>query len=371
MLDQIRIFPQLYNRPARAFGEILDKGSLTFAAVAAIAVAVALQSLSLLVPIAVLFVPAAVIIIAAWTGRGSAGVALQRDYAPMLACTLMAWAASHLPIIPFMYVAQDYLPWARIAAAVYFALLAAIAIQTVAGAAFMQAAVTAFGSIAAAIGGYFAWGQLGGLPYMFMSPFILIWLYPMIRSNMQSVSGGLRSRQSFRRNLEAATLNPHDADAHFQLGLIYQDRRNFTEAIARFKKAIEIDPSDAGPHYQLGRIAREQNRMQDALTHLAEAHRLDPKHSSGEVWRDLGATYVELGQIELARQFLEPYVERREYDPQGLYWLGRVYKTTNRPADARTMFERAMEAAKTAPPHLRRQNAKWIGQSRSEMKSLP
>jgi len=368
MANQIGIFLRLYYRPARAFGEILDTGSLTFAAVVAIAVSVALQSLSLLIPIAVLFVPAAVIIVSAWTGRGSAGVALQRDYAPMLACTLMAWAASNLLIVPLMYVAQEYLMWARIIAAVYFAVLAAIAVQAVAGAAFGQAAVTALGSIAAAIGGYFAWGQLGGLPYMFMSPFILIWLYPMIRANMDAVSGGLRSRQNFRRNLEAATLNPRDADAHFQLGLIYQDRRNFSEATARFKRAVEIDPSDAGAHYQLGRIAREQNRMQEALVHLAEAHRLDPKHSSNEVWRDLGATNLELGNAEIARQFLEAYVDRREYDPQGLYWLGRSYKTLNRPGDAKTMFERAIEAAQTAPPHLRRQAAKWGSQARSELR---
>jgi tetratricopeptide (TPR) repeat protein len=371
MANQIGIFLRLYYSPARAFGEILDKGSLAFAAVVAIAVSVALQSLSLLIPVAVLFVPAAVIIIAAWVGRGSAGVALQRDYAPMLACTLMAWAAAHLPIVPFMYAAPQYMMWARIVAAAYFAVLAAIAIQTVAGARFLQSAVTAVGSIAAAVGGYFAWGQLGGLPYMFMSPFILIWLYPMIRANVDSVSGGLRSRQNFRRTLEAATLNPRDADAHYQLGLIYQDRRNFTEAMARFQKAVEIDPSDPAAHYQLGRIAREQGRVQDALAHLTEAYRIDPKHSSNEVLRDLGATNLELGKTELALQQLEVYVDRREYDPQGQYWLGRAYKAVNLPAEAKAAFARAIDAAQTAPPHLKRQAAKWIGQSRSEMKAIP
>ena len=108
--------------------------------------------------------------------------------------------------------------------------------------------------------------------------------------------------------------------------------------------------------------------MQEALVHLAEAHRLDPKQSSNEVWRDLGATNLELGNTEIARQFLEAYVDRREYDPQGLYWLGRVYRGLDRPTDARSMFERAIEAAQTAPPHLRRQAAKWGSQARSELR---
>ncbi|MEI9813557.1 MAG: tetratricopeptide repeat protein [Acidobacteriota bacterium] len=140
---------------------------------------------------------------------------------------------------------------------------------------------------------------------------------------------GCGARQNFRRNLEAATLNPHDGDAQYQLGLIYQDRRGYTEAIARFQKAVEIDKTDPGPVYQLGCIAREQGRFQEALQYLNTAATLDPKHNSNEVWRELGATNFALGYVDLARQQLEAYVDRREYDPQGLYWLGRCYKSLN------------------------------------------
>jgi tetratricopeptide (TPR) repeat protein len=349
---------------------MLDTGSLTFAAIAAVAVGAGLQSLTNLAPVAFLFVPAAVIIIAAWVGRGSAGVALQRDFAPMLACVLLAWAAANVLILPIAFAAPQFLMSAQIAAAVYFLILATIAIRAIGGSTYGQAAGTAIGAAAAAIGGYFAWGQLGGIPYYFASPFVLIWLYPLIRSNVSAVSGGLRARQNFRRTLEAATLNPHDADAQYQLGLIYQDRRNYTEAIARFERAVAIDKTDPHPRFQLGRIALEQGRFQDALQHLNAAAQIDPKHSSNEVWRELGATNFELGHADLARQQLEHYVEYREYDAQGLYWLGRCYKTLNRPDEARKMFSRAIEAAQTSPPHLRRQVAKWASMSRSELRSL-
>lgn len=368
MLEQIQIFLRLYSQPQRAFGSILDSGSLTFAIVVAAAVSAALQSLSLLAPLALLFVPVAVVIAAAWLGRGSASVALQRDYAPMLACALLAWSAANLPVVVVALTVPAYAMWARIAGIAYFAVLAAIAVRTVAGATFVQSAITALGGLAAAVGGYFAWGQLGGIPYFLLSPFILIWLYPLIRSNVDAVSGGLRSRQNFRRNLEAATLNPRDADAHYQLGLIYQERHNLAEAAARFQKAVEIDPSDAASHYQLGRIAREQGRMQDALVHFTKAYSLDPKHSSHEVLRDLGATNLELGNVELALPQLEYYAERREYDPQGQYWLGVAYKTLGRTEDARATFERAIEAARTAPPHLRRQMSRWASQAKSELR---
>jgi tetratricopeptide (TPR) repeat protein len=352
-------------------GSMLDNGSLTFAAIAAATVSAGLQSLTHLAPVAFLFAPVAVVIIAYWAGRGSAGVALQRDFAPMLACVLLAWAASHLLILPIAFLAPRILFFAEIGAIAYFLILATFAIRAIGGSTYGQASGTAIASAAAAIGGYLAWGQLGGIPYFFMSPFVLIWLYPIIRSNVSAVSGGLRARQNFRRNLDAASLNPHDADAQYQLGLIYQDRRNYTEAVARFSRAAEIDKTDPHPQFQLGVIAREQGRLQEALQYLNSAGQLNPKHSSYEVWRELGATNHELGQPDLARQQLEYYVGLREYDAQGLYWLGRCYKTLNRPADARAMFSRAIEAANTSAPHLRRQTAKWGSMSRSGIRSLP
>jgi Tfp pilus assembly protein PilF len=371
MLDQIKILLGLYYQPVRAMSTMLDSGSLAFAIIAAIAVSAALGSVTQFAPVALIFVPVAVIAIASWTGRGSPGVALHRDFAPMLACVSMAWTAAHLPILWVPYAAPDLLLPARIASGLYFLILAAVAVRTIAGALALPSIVTAVGALGAAVGGYFAWDQIGGLSYLFFSPFVLFMLYPLIRSNVDAVSGGLRSRQNFRRNLEASALNPHDADAQYQLGLIYQDRRNYTEAISRFEKAVAIDKTDPHPLYQLGRIAREQGRLQDALRILNQTHALDQKHSSGEVWRDLGATNVELGNPDIARQQLEPYVEWREYDPQGLYWLGRCYKDLNRPADARSAFERAVEAAQTSPPHLKRQNARWSSQSKSELRGLP
>ena len=252
MLDQLKILLGLYYNPVKAMGSMLDTGSLTFAAIVAAAVSAAMQSLTHLAPVAFLFAPVAVVIIAYWAGRGSAGVALQRDFAPMLACVLIAWAAAHLPILPIAFIAPELLPLAEIVAAVYFLILATIAIRTIGGSTFTaKPQAPLLHRLPLPCGGYLAWDQLGGIPYFFMSPFVLIMLYPIIRSNVSAVSGGLRARQNFRRNLEAATLNPHDADAQYQLGLIYQETlADFAEAIARFcTRAVEIDKTDPHPKF--------------------------------------------------------------------------------------------------------------------------
>jgi len=112
--------------------------------------------------------------------------------------------------------------------------------------------------------------------------------------------------------LEAAAINPHDGDAQYQLGLIYQQRRRYSDAIERFQKTVAIDPTETDAHFQLGRIAMEQGRVADAIARFETVLRQDEKHSSSEVHRDLGSAYLAAGRIDDARRELETYTDRRE-----------------------------------------------------------
>jgi tetratricopeptide (TPR) repeat protein len=375
--DNLQILFQIYYQPARAFSGALDRGNLVFAAAAAGLVSLPLSAAPAIIPLAVLLVPASIAIIAAWDVLGSTSVALRRDYAPLLICTLLSAAAAFLPVALASLLARPLLAGplppvvlatAGGAALVYFLILAVLAVRAVSGASVTHAAGAVGGGVAATVLGFFAYQTIGHFLYFLASPLVLCWIFMVWRPNFSSLTGGLRSRQNFLRHLEASTLNPRDADAHYQLGLIYQQRHNYTEAMARFQKAVEIDVSEPGPHYQLGRIAREQSRHSDALRHLEACVALDDKHESSEVWRDLGATNYELGHTELALAQLEKYVQRREYDPEGQYWLGQVYKRLGRASEAREALDRAIEAAQAAPPHRRRYTARWLKLSRAELR---
>src|ERR1051325_1564323 len=67
-------------------------------------------------------------------------------------------------------------------------------------------------------------------PYLF-SPFLLFYAFMMFRGDIGDLGFSLRQRQGFRRSMEASTINPRDASAHYQLGLIYQSRRQYGGAI--------------------------------------------------------------------------------------------------------------------------------------------
>ncbi len=51
-----------------------------------------------IVGLGLLYVPLTLFVVNLFEHQGSFGVILQRDYGALLACTLMAWAAAHLPV---------------------------------------------------------------------------------------------------------------------------------------------------------------------------------------------------------------------------------------------------------------------------------
>jgi len=227
---------QLYYRPSRALSTILDSGSLALALIVAAALGFAIGEISRVVLIAVLFAPACVAVISVWDHLGSVGVVLRRDYSPLLVCTLMCWIAANIPawLASFLMPAVSF--WIHIVADAYFLALAAVAIRTVFGSGVGKSIGTALGGAAASVGGFYAYAIFGGALSYFASPLVLIWLYILFRPNLDMFTGfggGLRSRQNFNRHLEALTVNPRDSDAQYQLGLIYQQRRNYAEAISR------------------------------------------------------------------------------------------------------------------------------------------
>jgi Tfp pilus assembly protein PilF len=324
--------------------------------------------------IAVALVPS-IIAMRAVTGFGSFGVLMRKDYLSLLMCVLLCWSAVYL-VVAIMQGSVFFATGGRTsihliavfaAAGVWFLVLTAIAIRTALGTTLGSAVGLTAGGAAVAIVGAGVFGVVGGSLYFLASPFVLFYAWRMLGSEVSSLGDGLRTRQHLKRQMEIATTNPRDADAHYQLGLVYQQRRQYTEAIARFQKAIEIDPSEAEAQFQLGRIAREQGRFEDAIRFLKAAAALNDKLSSGEVWRELGAAYVGMSRFEEGAAALERYTQRRSYDPEGLYWYGKSLKGLGKAAEARAAFEQCIEAVDTMPKHRRAYVREWKGLAKKEL----
>jgi tetratricopeptide (TPR) repeat protein len=408
VFQNMKLLLQSLAQPAAAMSGILDRGSLLFASLAVLAVSLLFEftvtppvpqasvvvtqtgpergeapvpmhvqpqwSFSFYTPLLVLaaiYVPGT-LLVTNWIGRlGTLGMVFQRDYSSLLTCTSMAWTAAQIPVLLAGWVAPT--PALGVVAALaflYFAVLMFFAIRTVFGVenrVAVCAVCLSWVPVAAAV---VFWGPLRFLFGWLASPFFLFFAFYYLRSEFANVGAGLRSRQNFRRMLEAAAINPHDAEAQYQLGLIYQQRRQTTEAIQRFQKAVAIDPTETDAHFQLGRIAREQGRLKDALSHFQTVVDQDEKFNLSEILRELGAVYLANRQYDDARNELAVYVERRPYDTEGLFYYGQALERVGDTGASREMYARAVESARTAPRYRRRHIAKWSRLAQKQLGKL-
>jgi predicted negative regulator of RcsB-dependent stress response len=379
---QFKLLALLYYRPLAAFGRIIDEGSWIFGAVLVLLLSVwsgpspTIGFFQTIVGLGVLFVPACIWVVTLLEATGSFGVVLRRDYGPLFTCTLMAWAAVQIPLVLISLTIPEGLQSPGL-------LMVFMGLRTFLFAAAMSCAVMVlFGTsggrsvlivvlaLLVLSAAAFVLRILGPATSFLGSPLILYFLYQAFRGEMGDIGASFRSRGNFRRQLEAAAVNPHDAEPHYQLGLIYQQRRQTTQAAEEFKRAIAIDPTETDAQFQLGRIAREQGRLDEAMDYCEIVAQQNDKHSFSEVWREIGAIHLQAGRIEQAEKALTKFIDRREYDPEGLYLLGETLVRLNQPADAKEMLARAIEAVRTLPPYRRGLMRKWSKLAANEQKKL-
>ncbi|REJ75566.1 MAG: hypothetical protein DWQ47_08840 [Acidobacteria bacterium] len=327
-----------------------------------------------LIVLAVFFIPGTIFLVTLVARLGNAGVVIGNEYGTFSTCVMMAWAAAHLPFaLAGVAIAGGSVSgivfitlWA--ASGLVFGSLLVLAVRTVFGTSYSEAIITAafcwvFYSIGVNVMEFVS-------PWFF-SPFLLIfavlYLGGFLSSGVAGMSDSMRRKRDFKQYLHSATVNPRDADAHVQLGLIYASRRQDEKAKEHFEKAFGIDEEEIDANYQLGRIARHEGDLQRAIEHFSTVVAQNDRFALSEIWREIGATYLEAGMDMEARDALEKFVERRPYDGEGLFYLGTLLKRSGESAAANEMFERAVEAASTAPYHRRRELRIWAKKARREM----
>lgn len=326
--------------------------------------------------ISIFYVPVAILLMCVFSDIGSFGLVLRRDYGTLAVCALNAWAAGHLPFaalgfaLTFVNAAPQVFLGLWLASGLAFGVFMIFALRTVLGAHYGVAGIV--------VGTAWVSFGLGGVvlahvsPLLF-SPFLLFWLFiyfgGYLGGEVRGFGNARRRKQNLKRFLHNATVNPRDADAHVQLGLIYLQRRQDALAIEHLEKAIEIDRDEIDAHYELGKIARLRNELQKALDHFAVVVEKDDKYALSEIWREIGATYLDAGMYKESRDALEKFTERRSANVEGLYYLGRVLKAQGENDKAREIFEEAITSAKASPDYKRGGTRQWQKLAEKELKS--
>ena len=143
--------------------------------------------------------------------------------------------------------------------------------------------------------------------------------------------------------------------AHFNLGLIYRNHKQWPEAEAQLREAVRADTNEAMPHYALGSVLLSEGRFAPAAQEFATTTKLDPGN--------VGARYNQGLALEGGKDFAgaEPvYSECLRLNPADVEAMNRLawlQATQSQPelrngTNAVALAERARDLTKGKDPRI-------------------
>ena len=116
-----------------------------------------------------------------------------------------------------------------------------------------------------------------------MKKIVAICLGIMLLSSLVYAEGG--AVKQYQKSIET---NPSDAEAYYNIGVVYYNEKKYDDSKAQFQKAIEIYPDFSEAYYSLGAVYYAEANYDKAIETFSKAIQIDP--------RDYGAIY-QLGVV--------------------------------------------------------------------------
>ncbi len=104
---------------------------------------------------------------------------------------------------------------------------------------------------------------------------------------------------------------------HFNLGLLYQEKLRFGDAISQFERSVSHPEYTLGSHFALGECYRARGRIDEALEHFVEVLKIvdlatvqrEQADDLIQLYESLADSYIAKGEREQALEFTNSLVE--------------------------------------------------------------
>lgn len=107
------------------------------------------------------------------------------------------------------------------------------------------------------------------------------------------------------------------------LGIVYQQRGEHTEAVAQFREALRLQPNYAAPRILLGSSLLALGKVSEATRELERAIKLQPTEPLARL--PLAMAYERIGNLAGAVEQYRVMRELAPKDPEYAYHLGKAY----------------------------------------------
>ena len=147
--------------------------------------------------------------------------------------------------------------------------------------------------------------------------------------------------------IQAAASRKDDSAVQFNLGKLYQDKKDWQNAVLAYEKTLEIDPKFTEARHKLTIVLAELSRYPDALKVIEIATEQEPENA--DAWGMLAYVQLKLEQYE---QSIENFNQSLKLEPDvAVNWsnCGVSHQAICNIAEARDCYEKAIALEPNLP----------------------
>jgi uncharacterized protein (TIGR02466 family) len=149
-----------------------------------------------------------------------------------------------------------------------------------------------------------------------------------------------RINESIIISQKSIELDPQDAEAHNNLGVLLQHQGRLKEAEASCNKAITLKPDYTEAHFNLGNILKVLGRLKDAEASYIKAIQLKPNYTAAHF--NLGNMLKLLGKLKDAEASYRKTIELKQDFVQAHNNLGVLLQQQGKFKEAEASFSKAV-----------------------------
>lgn len=158
-------------------------------------------------------------------------------------------------------------------------------------------------------------------------------------------SAGTVARNDVWRNgynlwTDTVRKSPDSSVAHYNLGISYDDKGMFDEAIKEYQMTVRLSPWHPRVHNNLGLIYLKRGQLNEAIKEFQTSLIIHPRYPIAH--HNLGSLYVKQGRFDEAIKEYQTALRLRPDSADGHYNLGIAYKNKGLTDEARRAFEKAL-----------------------------
>jgi tetratricopeptide (TPR) repeat protein len=148
-------------------------------------------------------------------------------------------------------------------------------------------------------------------------------------------------KTSFAFNNARLQLEPDNWEAHYNLGVIYDQLDDFQKSLYHYQRSVRSKPDNLWAHNNLGTAYLNCRRVDEAIGEFNQALRIEPNDSKAH--NNLGLAFLVQGKLDPAAAQFETALHFNSNFPEAETNLGVVELRKGNRRQAASHFERALQ----------------------------